>query len=336
MTISLQNTKFKELMQQCKYGKKNAYDEACKIILFHIKPFLEHKFKNIDYDILYAIVDHLLKQRIEMKGYDEDILVYSRYVLKGSYVKIEKLQLNSESIEERVNNINNETNEEFVDKATLIQDIIERLNIKKDPSLTDNQLAYMDVIKSLDIDSEEEFVDKLFLLTYNYLYKYVSNNVVYSFLDKDDITDTLNDVILNKIREWYGNKDFPKQFYMWIQLAKRSVKLVLDNLNKKHFKNEYIDVIKDRDVFIDESLDPSPEEMVLEEELKNVLNKLIDHLDLKDQAIIRMRYEKEMTFREIAEELNMSRQRVEQHEKRILGNLYIKLVRYQKCYPLNL
>lgn len=328
MTISLQNETFKKLMQEAKQGNKTSYDEACKIIAFHIKPYIENKYKTVDFDVLYAIIDNVFKYRIEVKGYDQDILAYSRYVLKTTYVKIEQNKLATEDIEERVRRIKKETGNEDIDKQTLINDLINRIETKRDPSLTDKQVAYINTLKLLkDGSSYEKFATKMYQITYEVINDYIQKQHKYKELDQCDIQDIINDVIMNKITDWYKEKKFPEYFYYWIQIVKRSVNIFLGNKLKEKLNEQDSNTI----ILYEEESADILEEIALDNELKEMLRKYIAELTPRDQQIMSYRFYHNLTYREIAEKINISKQYVEQREKKAIKQLYNKLKRYQNC-----
>ena len=63
------------------------------------------------------------------------------------------------------------------------------------------------------------------------------------------------------------------------------------------------------------------EEIVLKEDLKNRLAEQINSLDTRDKQLITLYYYEELTFKEIANVLNISESRVSQLHKKILENL---------------
>jgi RNA polymerase sigma factor (sigma-70 family) len=78
---------------------------------------------------------------------------------------------------------------------------------------------------------------------------------------------------------------------------------------------------------------PSPEEALIEQETKQQIVRAMDSLSLMEQSIIGLRYEKGMTAREIAQQLDLNERRVKSLVKVILGKLRQVLQEPQCCRP---
>ena len=74
-----------------------------------------------------------------------------------------------------------------------------------------------------------------------------------------------------------------------------------------------------------ESDDPRPDDIVMDEALKNSVRKILGTLSEKERGIITMRYgldnNEAMSLKEVGEVYNLTKERIRQIEKKVLGNL---------------
>lgn len=74
-----------------------------------------------------------------------------------------------------------------------------------------------------------------------------------------------------------------------------------------------------------ESDDPKPEDVVMDEALKNSVRRILGTLSEKERGIITLRYgldnNEAMSLKEVGEVYNLTKERIRQIEKKVLGNL---------------
>jgi len=159
---------------------------------------------------------------------------------------------------------------------------------------TDEQII-SDYLKG-DKESLEILIKRYLKPIYGFIYKYLNN-----VHDAEDIAQE------TFVRTWKNLKKFDKEksFKTWIFTIAKNISI--DFLRKK--SNVPFSDFEDEDgfnAFINNmpDLSPSPNKIVEQKEASDVLISAMDELSLKNRTALYLRYNNDMSFREISESLN--------------------------------
>lgn len=168
---------------------------------------------------------------------------------------------------------------------------------------TNTQIKY----KSMDVDEDlitlaKENNQIAFTKLYN-KYNRVIYNTIYNIVKNKDVADDILSVTFTKAFAKLDTYVNPISFEMWLKTIGINASIDYIRKVKKEQTNQYVD---DENVFIQlESETSDPEKkMIDEEELAN-FSKFISRLKYKYRQILQLRYFNNLSYKEIAENLQI-------------------------------
>ncbi len=176
-----------------------------------------------------------------------------------------------------------------------------------DEALKGNQASY------------ERLMKKYYQLIYNLVYRMISR--------KEDVEDLTQEAFIKAFNSLHN---FDKQFAFSTWLFKIATNNAIDYLRKKKLSTFSIDKDFDSDdndmKFEIPDNDYKPDRIMMDDQMKTVLDEAIDSLPPKYKLVIVMRHKQEKEYEEIAQELKIPLGTVKAHifRGRELLNKYLK------------
>ncbi|PCI20305.1 RNA polymerase subunit sigma-24 [Candidatus Wolfebacteria bacterium] len=154
-----------------------------------------------------------------------------------------------------------------------------------------------ELIKLFQLEKNENVIGYLFIRHHKHIYGYIMN-IVKNHNDTDDIYQEVFLKAYSAIQD--GRYKFRNKFGPWIGTIAHNICMEFFRKNKKI---PIIDITSDEIDFFDfiPAKEPTIEEMIIRCETKIKLNKMISLLPSNQAEVVRLRFENDMQFRDIAE-----------------------------------
>jgi RNA polymerase sigma-70 factor (ECF subfamily) len=154
--------------------------------------------------------------------------------------------------------------------------------------------------------SYEKLMKKYYQLIYNLVYRMISR--------KEDVEDLTQEAFIKAFNSLHN---FDRQFAFSTWLFKIATNNAIDYLRKKKLATFSIDKDFDSDdndmKFEIPDNDYKPDRIIIDEQMRKVLDDAIDSLPSKYKQVIVMRHKQEKEYEEIAQELNIPLGTVKAH-----------------------
>lgn len=180
-------------------------------------------------------------------------------------------------------------------------------------------IALIDEALSGKQTSYEKLMKKYYQMIYNLVYRMISK--------KEDVEDLTQEAF---IKAFNSLQNFDKQFAFSTWLFKIATNNAIDYLRKKKLYTFSID----KEIQADDSdykfeipdHENKPDKLILDDQLKQIINEAIETLPPKYKSVIVLRHKEEKEYEEIAKELKIPLGTVKAHifRGRELLNKYLK------------
>ena len=325
--------KLNKLLKKYRKGDKSVYPKMAEMLTDYSFKILSEKYSFDRNAIKLMVEDRLSIELTKDASHNADYFI--RYVHLRVYENLVQWgAIPAKRTSHHIVKVSVSNGEEMFDNVS------ERLDLMKRTRVTETQWKYNKILtKFKETNNEQQLLEGVFELTHKKLLKYVKNYDYALSLRKEEIEDCVKDTIIKIVQKRTKEHTIPESYYMWMVALKHSIRTHLDNLVKSKEQDEIepeLEIISLYDLIEEPSRDADPlENTIKQENIKDFYKFLKETLTDRQFELIILKFKHNLTYMELAKEMNLSYNRIREIEKVALARLRIAIKNSDKKFTID-